>query len=137
MKTCTVGLAAGLVLWAAGAAGDDGKEKWRVAENNGVVAVYAGKTAPEKRELVFELKEMKFYSNQRLYGCIFVNGAAPNHHEPPQDQPGFFRKGAGTCRAVQQTVQQCRQNLLAGRLGGAHRRVASGLPRRGRPSTHP
>lgn len=47
---------------------------WTIAENNPIVQVYVGKTTPEGTELVFEFKTMQFYSNQRLYGCIFVNG---------------------------------------------------------------
>lgn len=49
-------------------------EEWTVAENNPIVQVYVGKTSPDGTELVFELETMHFYSNQRLYGCIFVCG---------------------------------------------------------------
>lgn len=47
---------------------------WTIAENNAIVQIYAGKTTPAGTELVFELKTMHFYSNQHLYGCIFVVG---------------------------------------------------------------
>ena len=46
-----------------------------VAEINPIVEIYVGKTQPDGRmEVVFHLKAMRFYSNQRLYGCMFVNG---------------------------------------------------------------
>ncbi|MCE5277558.1 MAG: hypothetical protein ABFD92_14405 [Planctomycetaceae bacterium] len=48
--------------------------EWAVAENNPIVQIYVGQTTPEGTELVFELSSMHFYSNQRLYGCIFVSG---------------------------------------------------------------
>ncbi len=47
---------------------------WTIAENNPIVQVYAGKATREGTVLVFELKTMHFYSNQHLYGCIFVSG---------------------------------------------------------------
>lgn len=49
-------------------------DEWTVAENNRIVQIYVGRTTPEGTELVFELASMHFYSNQRLYGCIFVSG---------------------------------------------------------------
>ncbi|KPJ52096.1 MAG: hypothetical protein AMS16_06870 [Planctomycetes bacterium DG_58] len=49
-------------------------DEWTVAENNRIVQIYVGRTTPKGTELVFELASMHFYSNQRLYGCIFVNG---------------------------------------------------------------
>ena len=49
-------------------------DEWTVAENNRIVQIYVDRTTPEGAELVFELASMHFYSNQRLYGCIFVNG---------------------------------------------------------------
>lgn len=49
-------------------------DEWAVAENNPIVQIYVGQTTPDGTELVFELASMHFYSNQRLYGCIFVSG---------------------------------------------------------------
>jgi len=47
----------------------------RVGEHNEILEIYVGEPVGEGRtEVVFELKTMEFYSNQRNYGCIFVNG---------------------------------------------------------------
>lgn len=49
--------------------------KQTVAEINQIKEVYVGKQLPDgKTELVFELNQLLLYSNQKHYGCIFVNG---------------------------------------------------------------
>ena len=51
---------------------DDG---YKVGSLNPILEIYVGeKQTDGKRELVFELESMKFQSNDRNYGCIFVNG---------------------------------------------------------------
>ena len=45
-----------------------------MAESNSIVHIYVGKVAPGGTEMVFELRTMHFFSNQSLYGCVFVNG---------------------------------------------------------------
>ncbi len=51
------------------------KHGLHVEHVNQILSVYLDQKLKEDCiTLVFEFKNMKFYSNQRMYGCIFVNG---------------------------------------------------------------
>jgi hypothetical protein len=49
-------------------------DDWQVAENNSILHAYVGKTTQDGTELILELRDMLFYSNQRLWDGVFVNG---------------------------------------------------------------